>query len=216
MQPELCCSPHSLHLHQLHSNLSRGEHSEVDAEHQVSGTRSHVTGHHILFWISGSNYVPHNTSNGSLGCTNACRSGDETGLNWGGPLEGLILCKCWSGHTTAQPPVQTTLSSGNVLLFPDRTDVPSVESCDLKRGPGQFNWRVSCIESIRENSKLPVAFCGVLKEELWRQAFHFTVLFFLQILAVDMLMWVQQSLKNTGYIISGTTSKLTVKQLARQ
>lgn len=58
MQRELCCSPHSLHLHQLHSNLSRGEHSEVYAEHQVSGARRHETSHHILFGISGSNHVP--------------------------------------------------------------------------------------------------------------------------------------------------------------
>lgn len=27
----------------------------------------------------------------------------------------------------------------SVLPFPDRTDVPTVESSDLKRGPGQFN-----------------------------------------------------------------------------
>lgn len=74
--------------------------------------------------------------------TNVCRSGDEVGLHWRDLWKALYSTSAEVSKLAIPlhpPPVQTTLSSGNILLFPDRTDVPTVESSDLKRGPGQFN-----------------------------------------------------------------------------
>lgn len=150
--------------------------------------------------------------------TNVCHSIDETCPRWRDPCEACISGEVskWSYHCS-EPPAQMTLSTRKVVLFPDRTDVPSVESSDLKRGPGQFNWCVSCAESIRENSKLLEAFCGVLKEELWRQAFYLTVLFSTNIgswyVNVNAQHLLQKNHK-TRDIISGAASKLTLKPLA--
>lgn len=62
--------------------------------------------------------------------TTVCRSGDEVGLDWRDLWKALYSISAEVSKLVIPlhpPPVQMTLSSGNVLLFPDRTDVPTVE-----------------------------------------------------------------------------------------
>lgn len=71
------------------------------------------------------------TSNGSLGSTHdKCLP------------EVRLAAYCTSAQVpesqNASGPATAATTSRRVLLFPDRTDVPSVGSSDLKRGPGQF------------------------------------------------------------------------------